>query len=72
MAYVWMAELSPGSETSQDDLAGAGLGQGFDDQSLAEAWLGEYYSDLADLGVSSVSLFEEDRLVYGPMSLEAM
>lgn len=42
MAYVWMAELSPGSETSQDDLAGAGLGQGFDDQSLAEAWLGEY------------------------------
>lgn len=72
MAYVWMAELAPGSEASEDDLTGAGLGQRFDDQSMAEAWLSEYYSDLADLGVSSVSLFEEDRLVYGPMSLEAM
>lgn len=72
MAYVWMADLTPGSETTEDDLAGAGIGQRFDDQSMAEAWLGEYYSDLADLGVSQVSLFEEDRLVYGPMSLEAM
>lgn len=72
MAYLWAAELAPGAEASEDDLAGAGIGQRFDDQTLAEQWLTAYYEELADLGVAQVSLFEEDRLVYGPMSLEAM
>jgi len=70
MGYLWSAELAPGAETSTDDLAGAGIGRRFDEQSQAEAWLSEYYEDLADLGVCAVSLFEEDRLVYGPMSLD--
>ncbi|MEL4357373.1 MULTISPECIES: hypothetical protein [unclassified Luteococcus] len=70
MSYLWTAELAPGAEASEDDLAGAGVGKRFEDQATAEAWLGEYYEDLADLGVTSVSLFEEDRLVYGPMSLD--
>lgn len=70
MAYLWTAELSPGAETGADDLEGAGIGRRFDDQAQAEAWLAEYYEDLADLSVARVSLFEEDRLVYGPMSLE--
>lgn len=72
MSYLWTAELAPGAEAADDDLAGAGVGKRFEDQAQAEAWLAEYYDDLADLGVASVSLFEEDRLVYGPMSLEAM
>lgn len=38
-------------------------------QSDAETWLGENWPDLADAGVSSVSLYEGDRLEYGPMSL---
>jgi len=70
VAYLWTAELTPGSEAGEDDLAGAGVGRRFDDQAMAEAWLAEYYEDLQDLGVGQVSLFEEDRLVYGPMSLE--
>lgn len=37
----------------------------------AETWLGEAYPDLAEDGVSAVTLFEGDREVYGPMSLEA-
>ncbi len=37
----------------------------------AESWLGEAYPDLAEDGVSAVTLFEGDREVYGPMSLEA-
>ena len=37
----------------------------------AESWLGEAYPDLADDGVASVTLFEGDREVYGPMSLSA-
>lgn len=35
----------------------------------AETWLGEAYPDLAEDGVSAVTLFEGDREVYGPMSL---
>ncbi|MBV9832488.1 MAG: hypothetical protein JOZ82_12925 [Marmoricola sp.] len=43
----------------------------FPTRSDAESWLGEAYPDLADDGVASVTLFEGDREVYGPMSLEA-
>jgi hypothetical protein len=39
-------------------------------QGDAETWLGEYYPDLRDAGVRAVSLYEEDRLVYGPMALD--
>ena len=40
----------------------------FPTRSDAESWLGEAYPDLD--GVSAVTLFEGDREVYGPMSLE--
>ena len=43
----------------------------FPTRSDAESWLGEVYPDLAEDGVSAVTLFEGDREVYGPMSLEA-
>ena len=43
----------------------------FPTRSDAETWLGEVYPDLADDGVASVTLFEGDREVYGPMSLKA-
>ncbi len=43
----------------------------FPSRSDAESWLGEAYPDLADDGVASVTLFEGDREVYGPMSLSA-
>ncbi|MCW2848396.1 MAG: hypothetical protein JWR90_2370 [Marmoricola sp.] len=43
----------------------------FPTRSDAETWLGEAYPDLFEDGVVSVTLFEGDREVYGPMSLEA-
>ena len=43
----------------------------FPTRSDAESWLGEAYPDLAEEGVASVTLFEGDREVYGPMSLAA-
>jgi hypothetical protein len=43
----------------------------FPTRSDAESWLGEVWSELAEQGVASVSLFEGDRQVYGPMSLSA-
>jgi hypothetical protein len=45
--------------------------QTFPSQGEAETWLGEVYPDLIDRGVRAVSLKEADRLVYGPMALEA-
>jgi len=42
---------------------------GFPTQSDAESWLGEQWPDLLADGVDSVELYEDDRAVYGPMSL---
>ncbi|MBA3529105.1 MAG: hypothetical protein H0T91_07345 [Propionibacteriaceae bacterium] len=43
----------------------------FPTQGEAESWLGEFYPDLLEAGVAAVTLYEEDRLVYGPMRLHA-
>ena len=42
----------------------------FPTQGDAETWLGETYPQLLEAGYRAVSLFEEGRLVYGPMPLE--
>ncbi|HNM98636.1 MAG TPA: hypothetical protein PKK40_11880 [Marmoricola sp.] len=57
-----------------EDAAGAALTQErqqFPTRADAESWLGECWSDLADQGVAAVTLFEDERQVYGPMSLAA-
>ena len=69
MAYLWVGQPMPGVQLSPDDLAAAGMGKRFDDQAAAETWLTLFYPELADLGVAEVSLYDEDRLVYGPMPL---
>ena len=46
------------------------LTRSFPTQGEAETWLGEFYPQLLSAGVRAVSLYEADRLVYGPMSLE--
>jgi hypothetical protein len=53
------------------DVAGAaGASAEFPSQADAEAWLGEAWRDLQDQGVPEVTLQEDDRVVYGPMSLD--
>lgn len=42
----------------------------FPTQSDAENWFGETWRELADAGVSAVSLHRDGTLVYGPMSLD--
>lgn len=69
MSYWWEAKFAAGSEPNPDELTDSGLGNRFDDQLDAEQWLSDFYLDLLDLGVTQVSLFETDRLVYGPMPL---
>jgi hypothetical protein len=65
MAYSWALFPEP------SDDAGLNLDVDFADQGSAESWLTENYLELDDLGVREVSLYEEGRLIYGPMSLEA-
>lgn len=42
-----------------------------DNQGDAESWLGENWRDLLERGIATVTLFEDDREVYGPMGLAA-
>jgi|KBSSwiStaDraftv2_1062776.scaffolds.fasta_scaffold00835_4 hypothetical protein len=38
-------------------------------QSDAENWIGEQWRELSADGVAQVTLFEDERQVYGPMAL---
>ena len=66
--WFWRLEDATGAEvTVPADYAG----RRFPSQADAESWVGEIWSELADLGVAAVTLMEADRVVYGPMSLSA-
>lgn len=66
--WWWRLEDDSGNEVEpSEDLAG----QRFVSQADAESWVGEIWTELAEEGVASVTLFEGERAVYGPMSLSA-
>ncbi len=65
MAYSWALLPEPSDDSRLN------LEVDFADQGSAETWLTAHYLELDELGVREVSLYEEGRLVYGPMSLEA-
>ena len=62
MSWYWVPDREP-DDPSQ-------IARTFPTQGEAETWLGEFYPDLVRGGVHAVSLYEADRLVYGPMGLE--
>jgi hypothetical protein len=64
--WWWRLEDASGDEMEVD-----GYDQRFGSQADAESWVGEIWAELAERGVASVSLFEHERQVYGPMSLSA-
>lgn len=66
MAWTWRYEDADGTPVNPSP---APRGEAFPTQSDAETWLGENWRELRSTGVSSVSLQEGDRLVYGGMSL---
>jgi hypothetical protein len=65
MNWVWRLESADGSEVSEP------VAPAHSNQSDAESWLGEQWRELADAGVAQATLYEDDRLVYGPMPLSA-
>ncbi len=67
MSWTWTYEGPDGTAVS---VPGAPEQPEFPTQADAESWVGETWRELADAGVSAVTLFEDDRKAYGPMSLE--
>ena len=63
MTWSWRLEDTDGSELSKP------ASPGHSNQSDAESWLGEHWRELAEAGVAQATLFEDERKVYGPMSL---
>lgn len=72
MSWHWQAATKRAGkiDSAKIDTAELGLDQRFPSQGDAESWLGEIYPDLMQAGVDSVTLYEDDRMVYGPMRLE--
>jgi hypothetical protein len=66
--WWWRLDDEAGNEVAASEEY---AGQRFVSQADAESWVGEAWAELADEGVASVTLFEGDRAVYGPMSLAA-
>ena len=67
MPWTWRYEKADGTAITADELQEAI----FASQGDAESWLGENWRDLLAGGVDQVSLLEESRVEYGPMSLHS-
>jgi hypothetical protein len=65
MPWTWRYEKTDGAVVSSGDLPEAI----FASQGDAESWLGENWRGLLEAGVDQVTLLEDDRQEYGPMSL---
>jgi hypothetical protein len=65
MPWTWRYENADGAVVN-----GAGLQEAiFASQGDAESWLGENWRELLDNGVEQVTLFDDARKQYGPMTL---
>ena len=65
MPWTWRYEKSDGTSIPADDLQEAI----FASQGDAESWLGENWRALLASGVDQVTLLDDSRIEYGPMSL---
>jgi hypothetical protein len=65
MVWTWRFEQDNGTPASAGDMPREAFGS----QGDAETWLGENWRALLEAGVDQVTLLEESRVEYGPMSL---
>jgi hypothetical protein len=65
MPWTWRYEKADGAAVSGASLQDAI----FASQGDAESWLGENWRALLEAGVDQVTLLDDDRKEYGPMSL---
>jgi hypothetical protein len=66
VSWTWRYE---GDEGASVAVAGATGSESFPSQDLAETWIGETWQELLEAGVTQVTLHDDGRKVYGPMSL---
>jgi hypothetical protein len=64
MSWIWAYQGPTDGSTPEPARS-----ESFPSQSDAESWLGEEWRTLLEQGVDGVTLFEDGREVYGPMSL---
>ncbi len=65
MAWMWRFETVTGATPAgQPELS-----QEFPTQADAETWIGETWRELLEGAVDQVTLLEDERVAYGPMSL---
>jgi hypothetical protein len=67
MTWTWQLEKEDGTAVVARDLPKETLT--FASQGDAESWLGERWPGLLKAGVDQVTLTEDGRVEYGPMSL---
>jgi hypothetical protein len=65
MAWTWQFETTDGTAVPSRGVPR----ETFASQGDAESWLGENWRGLLEAGVDQVTLLEDDRKEYGPMSL---
>lgn len=65
MSWTWQFEKLDGTVLTTRGLPR----ESFPSQSDAESWIGESWQALLDAGVDQVTLLEDGRKEYGPMSL---
>jgi hypothetical protein len=65
VGWGWRFEDASGQQVEAAGVAS----ESFPTQADAETWIGETWRDLLAAGVEQVTLFEDGREVYGPMSL---
>lgn len=63
MSWTWKLVSNDGKELDQDSVPQ------FDSQVDAETWVGDAWQSLLADGVDSVTLMEDDEIVYEEMSL---
>lgn len=63
MTWTWKLESNDGKRLDQSAVPQ------FDSQVDAEAWVGDAWQDLLADGVDSVTLMEDDEVIYAEMSL---
>ena len=66
MPWTWRYEKVDGTAITTDELQEAI----FISQGDAESWLGENWRALLAVGVDQVTLMDDSRAQYGPMSLQ--
>jgi hypothetical protein len=68
MAWTWIYQNEDGSPSPS--LPAEAVVTPFPTQADAEAFIGQTWEELLAGGVEAVTLYDEDREVYGPMSLK--